>query len=62
MALLDFVRFAVKSLTSKPRMLAAGTPAPPLETADVLGRPVSLNALRGRKVVLWFFPKADTPG
>jgi peroxiredoxin Q/BCP len=26
------------------------------------GRPVSLSDFRGRRVVLYFFPRADTPG
>ena len=43
-------------------MIEVGAGAPPFETPDHLGRPVSLDALRGRFVVLWFFPKADTPG
>jgi len=26
------------------------------------GAMISLASLRGRKVLLWFYPKADTPG
>lgn len=43
-------------------MLQPGAPAPDFTVPDHLGRPVSLAALRGKTVVLWFFPKADTPG
>jgi peroxiredoxin Q/BCP len=43
-------------------MLDTGAEAPHFATSDHRGRPVSLSGLRGRYVVLWFFPKADTPG
>lgn len=42
--------------------LSAGDPAPDFTLKDQHGRPVSLSALRGRTVVLYFYPKADTPG
>jgi len=42
-------------------MLAAGDVAPDFQTTDCEGNPVSLAALRGRKVVLFFFPRAFTP-
>lgn len=43
-------------------MLKVGDEAPDFEVSDHLGRTVALHDLRGRKVVLWFYPKADTPG
>jgi peroxiredoxin Q/BCP len=43
-------------------MLKPGDPAPDFDTTDQNGRPLRLRDLRGKKVVLWFFPKADTPG
>jgi peroxiredoxin Q/BCP len=43
-------------------MLKAGDPAPDFEVSDHLGHAVRLRELRGKRVVLWFFPKADTPG
>jgi peroxiredoxin Q/BCP len=43
-------------------MLQAGDAAPAFAVRDHLGNEVSLAALRGKTVVLWFFPKADTPG
>jgi peroxiredoxin Q/BCP len=43
-------------------MLKTGDAAPAFSAKDHLGNEVSLAALRGRTVVLWFFPKADTPG
>ena len=42
-------------------MLQAGDTAPDFEAIDCRGRPVKLSALRGRRVVLFFFPKAFTP-
>ena len=43
-------------------MLQPGDPAPDFAARDHEGREVSLANLRGKTVVLWFFPKADTPG
>jgi peroxiredoxin Q/BCP len=43
-------------------MLAVGTKAPAFMVKDHRGRDVALSDFAGRKVVLWFFPKADTPG
>ena len=43
-------------------MLAVGTRAPDFTVKDHEGREVSLSGLRGKTVVLWFYPKADTPG
>jgi thioredoxin-dependent peroxiredoxin len=43
-------------------MLKPGDVAPDFNTTDHSGRPLRLRDLRGRKVVLWFFPKADTGG
>ena len=43
-------------------MLAPGTEAPDFTLSDQDGNPVRLSDLRGRPVVLYFYPKADTPG
>lgn len=43
-------------------MLSAGQPAPDFDVLDHNGNRVRLSDLRGQKVVLWFYPKADTPG
>jgi thioredoxin-dependent peroxiredoxin len=43
-------------------MLEAGTKAPPFTLPDQDGAQVSLQDLRGRWVVLYFYPKDDTPG
>ena len=39
-----------------------GTAAPAFKTNDANGETVSLKDLRGQKVVLYFYPKDDTPG
>jgi len=43
-------------------MLKQGTTAPAFKTTDQSGDNVSLKDFRGRKVVLYFYPKDDTPG
>ena len=43
-------------------MLDVGDPAPPFTAKSTLGTTVSLADLRGRWVVLYFFPKAFTAG
>ena len=43
-------------------MLEAGTKAPDFTLADKNGQEVSLSDLRGSKVVLYFYPKDNTPG
>ena len=43
-------------------MLKIGDKAPNFILPDVDGQSVSLDDYAGGKVVLWFFPKASTPG
>jgi len=42
--------------------LAIGTKAPEFKTTDQDGKEVTLSSLRGKKVVLYFYPKDMTPG
>jgi peroxiredoxin Q/BCP len=42
--------------------LAPGDPAPEFTLPDADGKPVSLADYRGRKVVVYFYPAAGTPG
>ena len=43
-------------------MLKPGDAAPNFAGHDQLGRPEKLADFKGKSLVLWFFPKADTPG
>ena len=43
-------------------MIAPGTDAPDFTLPTDTGEPLRLSALRGRPVVLYFYPKDDTPG
>jgi thioredoxin-dependent peroxiredoxin len=42
--------------------LAVGTKAPTFTTQDTTGKTVSLENYAGKNVVLYFYPKDDTPG
>lgn len=42
--------------------LEPGDPAPDFTLKDQDGKDVRLSKLRGKRVVLYFFPKADTAG
>ena len=42
--------------------LNAGDAAPDFKLADQHGKTVKLTDFRGRKLLLYFYPKADTPG
>jgi peroxiredoxin Q/BCP len=39
-----------------------GQSAPPFSLPDHTGRPVALADFRGRQVIIYFYPKDDTPG
>ena len=43
-------------------MLKEGDIAPDFTSRDAEGNPVKLSELRGQNVVLYFYPKDDTPG
>jgi hypothetical protein len=45
-----------------PLPLAPGHPVPALALVSHEGRPLSLADFRGKKILLWFYPAADTPG
>lgn len=42
--------------------LTEGSIAPDFEGADQNGKKVSLSDFKGKKVILYFYPKDDTPG
>jgi len=43
-------------------VIEQGDKAPDFELSDQDGRPVKLSDFRGQPVVVYFYPKADTPG
>lgn len=43
-------------------VLATGIPAPTFSAKDDAGNPISLADFKGKTVVLYFYPKDDTPG
>jgi peroxiredoxin Q/BCP len=43
-------------------MLKPGDKAPDFSGRDEKGNTVTLSDFKGKTVVLWFYPKADTPG
>lgn len=43
-------------------MLKPGDPAPDFSVPDETGRTRTLSEFKGKTVVLWFYPKASTPG
>ncbi len=46
----------------KGRMLEVGSQAPAFSVSDESGQVRNLDEYRGKTLVLWFYPKADTPG
>lgn len=62
MGLVALIINGIGMMLRRPRMLAAGTAAPDFTVQAHDGSTVRLADLRGKKVVLWFYPKADTPG
>ena len=51
-----------KVLAGDPALLAVGAPAPDFDAVAHDGQKVTLSKLKGRYVVLYFYPKDDTPG
>jgi peroxiredoxin Q/BCP len=64
MAFKDIVKLLLHSLIrkEKPPMLQPGDSAPDFTVQTHEGKSLSLSQLQGKKVLLWFYPKADTPG
>jgi peroxiredoxin Q/BCP len=49
-------------MTTDPVRLEPGEPAPDFTLPDADGNDVSLSSYRGKRVVVYFYPKASTPG
>jgi len=54
--------FVSRTGNSLSRMIAEGTTAPTFTLPDDTGAPVRLSEFRGRRIVLWFYVRDDTPG
>lgn len=52
----------ISPLGGKRIMLPVGSNAPDFTVRTHEGEEIQLSEQRGRTVVLWFYPKADTPG
>ena len=48
--------------SAKSARLQPGDPAPDFTLPDADGTPVSLSGFRGRRVIVYFYPAAGTPG
>ncbi len=61
---LDYLKLLLHMLSGakKGRMLNAGDAAPAFSVPDETGTTRTLAEFSGKTVVLWFYPKADTPG
>ena len=46
----------------KEKIFEIGSPAPTFELPDQDGKPIKLSDHRGKWVVLYFYPKDNTPG
>ncbi len=58
-----FALHQVRRLFSGPRkLLEPGMEAPDFTLPDESGNSHTLSQYRGRRVVLWWFPRAETPG
>ena len=62
MSLFTLVRDGIGLLLRRPQMLAVGLPAPDFTVTAHDGSTIRLRDFRGKKVVLWFYPKAGTGG
>jgi AhpC/TSA family len=64
--LIDMLRTAfgrlVRGRRGRRPLLAQGERFPAVELVDDQGRKVSSADWIGRRTILWFYPKADTPG
>jgi peroxiredoxin Q/BCP len=56
------VKKVTKKVDSKESLLHSGDNAPPFSAPNEKGEVVSLKSFLGQKLVLYFYPKDDTPG
>jgi peroxiredoxin Q/BCP len=51
-----------ETASPEPTSPSVGATAPAFNLADQTGEKVRLSSFKGRKVLVYFYPKADTPG
>ena len=59
---INFVLFVDKILISFMSKLKQSDKAPAIDALDQYGNKLTLGQFRGKKVILYFYPKDDTPG
>jgi len=52
----------VSGRTKRMAILSEGQAAPPFALPNQDGKTVRLADLKGKNVIFWFYPRADTPG
>ena len=62
MSWLTLIKNVIAMMLRRPQMLEVGTEAPDFAVPAHDGSTIRLSDLRGKKVVLWFYPKANTGG
>ncbi len=62
MSLLKLVLDGACAILRRPKMLEVGTEAPDFTASAHDGSTVTLSEFRGKRVVLWFYPMANTGG
>lgn len=62
MPIVKMIWNGIGAMLRRPVMLEVGTQAPEFSVPAHDGSTVTLSELRGKKVVLWFYPKAGTSG
>jgi peroxiredoxin len=62
MSLVGILKYLRHSLFGSTLPLKPGDRAPDFEGRTQDGQRIALRDYRGRNLVLWFYPKADTPG
>lgn len=53
---------AASTSDREPTMIEVGDKAPAFSVPNHAGETVSLSDLAGKYVLIWWYPKADTPG
>jgi peroxiredoxin len=62
MSFFTLVRGGLSLLLRRPQLLAVGSQAPDFTVTAHDDSTVRLTDFRGKKVILWFYPKASTGG